>query len=145
MSWPVPTPGLVIRYSYLWDREFRAGREEGVKDRPCAVVLSTEEIEGQHRVYVLPVTHTRPVAPDEAVELPMATKKRLGLDGERSWIVTSETNAFKWPGPDLRFLPGQGPASIVYGNLPPDLLALVQKRFVTLARQRKAKLVRRTD
>ena len=39
MSWPVPRPGLVIRYSYLWESEAGAGREEGVKDRPCAIIL----------------------------------------------------------------------------------------------------------
>ena len=39
MSWPEPFPGLVVRYSYLWEREASQGREEGVKDRPCAVVL----------------------------------------------------------------------------------------------------------
>jgi hypothetical protein len=42
VSWPTPTPGLVIRYSYLWRNEAAAGREEGVKDRPCAIVLAVE-------------------------------------------------------------------------------------------------------
>ena len=56
MSWPVPRPGLVIRYAYLWRREARAGREEGSKDRPCAVVLAHKDQEGETRVYVLPVT-----------------------------------------------------------------------------------------
>jgi hypothetical protein len=37
VTWPAPQPGLLIRYFYLWEREeARAGREEGVKDRPCA-------------------------------------------------------------------------------------------------------------
>lgn len=39
MTLPVPEPGLVIRYAYLWDREAREGRDEGSKDRPCAIVL----------------------------------------------------------------------------------------------------------
>jgi len=38
VSLPTPRPGLVIRYSYLWAREHDQGREEGVKDRPCAVL-----------------------------------------------------------------------------------------------------------
>ena len=55
MIWPEPEPGLVIRYSYLWDREARAGREEGVKDRPCAVVMTvTPDTAADRRVYVLP-------------------------------------------------------------------------------------------
>jgi hypothetical protein len=48
VSWPVPRPGLVIRYSYLWESEARQGREEGVKDRPCAIVLVILR-EGEHR------------------------------------------------------------------------------------------------
>jgi hypothetical protein len=31
VSWPVPQPGLVIRYAYLWRREALAGQEEGAK------------------------------------------------------------------------------------------------------------------
>jgi hypothetical protein len=37
---PRPVPGLVVRYSYLWYREFLDGREEGRKDRPCAIVAA---------------------------------------------------------------------------------------------------------
>lgn len=35
MAPPEPTPGLVIGYAYLWEREARAGRDESVKDRPA--------------------------------------------------------------------------------------------------------------
>ena len=37
---PLPVPGLVIRYSYLWHSEHLAGREEGTKDRPCAIIAA---------------------------------------------------------------------------------------------------------
>jgi len=37
---PEPVPGLVIRYSYLWYAEHVLGREEGQKDRPCAIVAA---------------------------------------------------------------------------------------------------------
>ncbi len=30
----LPKPGEVINYSYLWEHEYRAGRDEGLKDRP---------------------------------------------------------------------------------------------------------------
>ncbi len=58
MSFPKPEPGLVIRYSYLWAREHDEGREEGVKDRPCAIVLATTDQEGETQVVVVPVTHS---------------------------------------------------------------------------------------
>jgi hypothetical protein len=40
VPFPEPYAGLVIRYSYLWKREHKAGFEEGTKDRPCAVVMA---------------------------------------------------------------------------------------------------------
>ena len=46
MTFPSPQPGLVIRYSYLWRREAAAGREEGVKDRPCAVIVAVTDEAG---------------------------------------------------------------------------------------------------
>lgn len=144
-SWPTPQPGLVVRYSYLWRREFLAGRGEGVKDRPCAVVVTAHGDDGATRVYVLPITHTAPLRETEAVEIPSPAKRRLGLDSDRSWVVLDEANVFTWPGPDLRFLPGEGPASAVFGFLPPGLFRVIRDRFLALARERRARLVSRTD
>lgn len=145
MTFPRPEPGLVIRYAYLWLSEYHEGRDEGTKDRPCAVVLSMADDEGETRVTVLPVTHTAPVDPSTAIELPVATKQRLGLDGERSWIVLGEGNEFLWPGPDVRSVPGANPASISYGFLPPGLFRIIRDRFLALARERKARAVPRTE
>ncbi len=55
MSWPVPHPGLVIRYSYLWYHEARGGQEDGLNDWPCAIVLASQHEDGSTRVYVLPM------------------------------------------------------------------------------------------
>ena len=107
MPLPAPVPGLVIRYSYLWASEYRRGQEEGTKDRPCAVVLATTDDSGQKIVTVLPISHALPTDPGLAVEIPPATKRRLTLDDERSWVVLTEANRFAWPGPDLRpLIPG---------------------------------------
>ena len=38
MDIPVPKPAQVIRYAYLWADEHEAGREEGSKNRPVAIV-----------------------------------------------------------------------------------------------------------
>ena len=145
MTWPTPQPGLVIRYSYLWQREAQAGQEEGVKDRPCAVVLASTDDEGRSRVYVLPITHSPPSNDTPAIEIPPTVKDRLGLDSERSWIVVSEANVFAWPGPDLRFIPDKGPASAAYGFLPPGLFRAMRDRFLEVDRQRKTALVKRTE
>ncbi len=145
MSWPTPEPGLVIRYAYLWRREALAGKDEGAKDRPCAVVLAHQDAEGETRVYVLPVTHSAAAADSDAVEIPIPVKRRLGLDEDRSWIIVSEANAFTWPGPDLRLVPGKGPESAAYGFLPPALFTVVRDRFLERARRRQAGLVGRTE
>ncbi len=91
MTWP----GLGIRCSYLWKNESDAGREDGIKDRPWAVVLAMKDDDSRTRVLVLPVTHSPPGPTDEGIQLPRSTKQRLGLDNERSWI--SEANEFSWP------------------------------------------------
>ena len=80
MALPEPVPGLVIRYAYLWLDEYRQGREEGVKDRPCAIILVTGEDDDGKLVTVLPVTYASPKDARFAVEIPAATKARLGMD-----------------------------------------------------------------
>lgn len=85
MSLPTPVPGLIIRYSYLWYREHLEGRDEGQKDRPCAIVAALRKDEnGEMRVLVLPITHSPPDHISLAIEIPAATKKRLQLDDARS-------------------------------------------------------------
>lgn len=145
MTLPAPEPGLVIRYSYLWLREYEQGREEGAKDRPCAIVLALIDADGDTHVTVLPVTHSMPSDPSAAVEIPLETKRRLGLDSERSWIVLDEGNEFVWPGPDLRSVPGADMSTVSYGFLPPRFFNLVRQRFLALARQRRAHGVQRTE
>ena len=123
--------GWIFRYSYLWDWQHREGREEGDKDRPClvlAIVTTTED--GTPVVRVLPITHTPPANPADAIEIPAAVKNRLRLDHERSWIVLTESNRFTWPGPDLRNIDTE---SGYYGALTPGLFAEVKRRFVAIA------------
>jgi len=103
---PTPVPGLVIRYSTLWYSEHLEGREEGHKDRPCAIVAALRADDtGNVRVLVLPITHSPPDHASLAVEIPAKVKQRLLLDDARSWVMLSEWNEFVWPGPDLRRLP----------------------------------------
>ncbi len=144
MSLPEPVPGLVIRYAYLWQVEHRRGQEEGLKDRPCAVILVTHDDQGDKVVTVLPITHTPPSQPDLAVEVPPATKRRLGLDDERSWIVVSEANRFVWPGPDLRLARPDDVASVAYGLLPDALFEEVKATLLSAIRARQVSTVPRT-
>lgn len=136
---PEPFPGLVIRYAYLWRKDHLAGQEEGVKDRPCAIVLSTRREGDECIVTVAPITHSPPASTATCVEIPARVKQHLKLDSERSWIVCTEVNRFVWPGPDLRRIPGQD--GYAYGVLPPRLFEQVKQ---TLLRTLMA-IVRRTS
>ena len=119
MASPLPVAGDIVRYSYLWRSEADRGRTEGSKDRPCAVVLAVLRANGLTRIVIAPVTHSAPTDPATAIEIPTATKARLGLDMDRSWIIVNEVNEFTWPGPDVRIVPHGSQANpFIYGQLP---------------------------
>lgn len=143
MTLPDPFPGLVLHYSYLWHDEHRRGQEEGTKNRPCVVVLAVTDLDGDTVVTVAPITHTPPRMAGEAVEIPAATKTRLGLDEGRSWIVVTEINRFRWPGVDL--LPVPGKAGYDYGVLPPGLFRQVREGIGSWVRLRKLRTTPRSD
>ncbi len=141
---PKPIVGHVISYAYLWQSEQVLGQEEGLKDRPCAVILVIAAEDDDQRVTVLPITHTPPVRPEFAIEIPSATKRRLGLDDHRSWVILTEANRFTWPGPDLRpTRRGEAP-SVLYGELPANLLIKIRDAFIALQSKHKA-IVTRTE
>ncbi len=144
MKLPKPEPGLVIRYSYLWMREYEEGREEGVKDRPCAIILATNG-EEKKQVLVVPITHTSPSDDEVAVELPQDVKRLLRLDAERSWVILSESNLFQWPGPDLRPSRKELDSSVAFGLLPPKIFSLLKDRFLRLEVSRRSNRIRRTE
>jgi hypothetical protein len=145
LPFPQPVPGLIVRYSYLWRADHRRGREEGVKDRPCAVILVTAGDEGERIVTVLPITHAQPSNLALAVEIPRATKRRLGLDDDRSWIVLTEANRFVWPGPDLRPVQSGDLASVAFGLLPRALFKEVTAKLADAVAARLVGVVPRTE
>lgn len=144
MALPDPVPGLVIGYAYLWRHEALRGLEDGRKDRPCVIVLAIETVEGRTVVTVAPITHTPPEQPELAIEIPPATKARLGLDAGRSWIVAADLNRFIWPGVDLRPV-RRGSRDYAYGLLPPGLYRAVRDRVLELARLGRSGLTRRGE
>jgi hypothetical protein len=145
LTFPTPRVGDVIRYAYLWKSEADAAQEEGLKDRPAAIVLVMKTASDQTSVTVAPITHTAPTDPADGIELAPATCRRLGLDDQRQWIIAAEINTFTWPGPDLRPLPGKGPESVILGMLPQRTRNALADRLRELARTRRVRHVRRTD
>lgn len=142
MPLPEPVPGLVVGYAYLWRNQQEQGRDEGVKDRPCVVVLTVRQEEDERIVTVAPITHAPPINSRDAIELPALVKRRLGLDAQRSWIVATELNRFLWPGPDLRPILGK-PGVFAYGGLPKQLMQQLKERITELSRDRRFRMVRR--
>ncbi len=145
MALPVPEPGLVLGYNYLWTHEHDAGLEEGRKARPCAVILAREVVNGVVQVSVVPITHSPPDAASLAIEIPAAVKRHLGLDSERSWIVVSEYNAFNWPGADLAPVSRETPDQFSYGLLPPALYEEIRSLMLEGLGQKKTRQVTRTS
>jgi hypothetical protein len=145
MPYPRPVTGLVIRYAYLWRDDFKKGKEEGVKDRPCAIILVTHDEDGKDIVTVLPITHSQPRDPMMAVEIPAVVKKRLGLDSHRSWVVLNEANQFAWPGPDLRPAISGDTDSVSHGVLPARLVQEIRTRFAALVRSQLNRIVPRSE
>jgi hypothetical protein len=140
---PVPEPGLVISYSYLWHSEYEREQEEGLKDRPCAIILVAEGATRATVVTVVPIAHSSPRG--DAVEIPLAVKRRLGLDEARSWAVVTEVNRFVWPGPDLRPVLRGGPARFDYGFLSPSLFRQIRDRLLATAAAQRLRLVPRSE
>ena len=144
MTFPTPIAGMVIHYAYLWQREHERGIEEGGKDRPCAVLLAVTDDAGDQQVIVLPITHSPPHDATTAIEIPAATKRRLNLDDDRSWVILEEANRFIWPGPDLRPMKSGNMTTVVYGELPADLFRKIRERWLALSASRRS-VVTRTE
>jgi len=125
----LPQPGEVLNYSYLWEYEYVKGRDEGIKDRPVAVVLVIRPKDGIDQVHVVPLTTKAPTRDQLAIEVPEAVRRDLGLSGNRSWIIITEWNRFAWPGYDIRPIVGCEPA-VSYGYLPASFFRRVRDAIV---------------
>lgn len=145
MSLPVPKPGLVIRYGFLWSSEAAAGATEGSKDRPCAIVVAARRLpNGDIDTIVAPITHRPPEDPAASIEVPAATCERLGLDSGRHWLRLDELNRFAWPGYDVRPIPGQ-PGRYDYGMLPLGLFEKLREGILARQKTRAGRIVSRGE
>jgi hypothetical protein len=145
MSLPVPKPGLVIRYGFLWSSEHAEGTTEGAKDRPCAIVVAARrDPSGDIQTIVAPITHRPPEDPGASIEIPAATCRNLGLDSGRHWLRLDELNRFVWPGYDLRPIPGQ-PGRYGYGMLPPGLFRQLRDGILARQKSRVGRIISRDE
>lgn len=132
-----PFPGMIVRYSFLWSSEAKAGRTEGRKDRPCVIITAIRRAaDGRLRVRVLPITHV-PSEEARSVAIPPKVKRHLGLDADASWIVLDEANEFFWPGVDLRPVSRLKPGVWTFGVLPMEIFDEIQSKLRTVLHQRR--------
>lgn len=122
MPFPEPKPGPVINYSYLWRSEFEKGPA-------CVVILAVQDVDGEQVVTVAPVTHSPPMTDMSAIEMSAPVKKHLGLDHQKSWIVTLEVNRFVWPGGDRRPIARNKPGQFAFGFIPGDLIREIREQI----------------
>jgi len=138
---PIPKPGLVIRYSFLWSTDHDRGATEGIKDRPCAIVVATPRDKNGHiHTIVAPITHSAPDDMNTSIEIPATVCKNLGLDAGRHWLRIDELNRFLWPGYDLR---ARADGRYEYGMVPPGLFEQLRLGIVELQRNRKGRVIAR--
>jgi hypothetical protein len=135
--------GLVFRYNYLWRHEANRGRTLS-KERPACLIATLARGSAGTIVVILPITHVQPPPEASALEIPAAVKSHLGLDEQRSWIVTSECNVDSWPNPDLVPVARRS-GGYAYGFLPPRLFNRVRNLFIRAARAGRVSTVRRTE
>jgi hypothetical protein len=142
MKFEGPRVGMVIRHWYLWRNEAEKGQEEGRKLRPCMVAITHQNEHDETEVYIAPITHVPPSDPKIAKEIPAATKARLRLDGERSWIITNELNRFTWRGPDVEETPA---GKWTYGYLPANFIKDTIEQIRGHGRERALSVANRDD
>lgn len=73
-------------------------------------------------------------------------KRRLGLDDAPSWVVTTEFNAFRWPGADLAVVRSDAAQQeYFYGALPEAMTRRLLELFHENTRLRRVRVVKRTQ
>ena len=118
-----PAAGLVVRYDYLWQREFLEQKVDGAKNRPCVVVVPMPVgADGRLKVILAAITHSRPYNLLDAIAIPANARRASGLDDQPSWITLDEVNIVDWI--DAGFVPATH-KNWSYGYLPKYLVSKV--------------------
>lgn len=137
----------MVRYDFLWKDEQRAGRDDGSKDRPCAIILvSKPKADGSTEVALCPITHSEPQGQETGVKIPLKMARHLGLDDQQSWIKTHELNSLIWPKDQVPFGISKSPSGAwSYGMLHKDIGAQVFTQLRENAQNKTLQNVRRDE
>ena len=143
-SYPEPQVGMVVSYCFLWPRQARKGLDVGEKNRPCLIMaVDTPKDGSPKKVFVAPITHTAPFQPEDSVQIPQETKRRIGLDHETSWLMLSDVNKFNWPGYDLGRVPRRNQPTCVYGSVSASFMNTAQHQMRDMFKEKRVTIVPR--
>lgn len=88
-----PTAGQVFDYHYLWKWQDEKGETEGRKKRPSCLALVVINAEGQHILFIAPITSKQPSADRQAIAIPETEAHRAKLDTNIPlWVIVDELN-----------------------------------------------------
>jgi hypothetical protein len=123
---PLPKPGDILNYVFLFSHERDAGRDEGIKARPVIVVA----VKGQ-RVWAVAVTTKGEKRPG-VLPIPDQVARSAGL-APGSAVVINQFNHFIWLGFDIR--PVTPEPGYIAGRIPPGFLNTIIDSITPTARR----------
>ena len=129
----------------MWAHEAARGEEDGRKHRPVVVVIAQQMVDGHTELLVVPVTTQPPTRAEDGFEIPTRVKAHLGLDAARCWIMVTELNRFRWPGPDIRPIEHGEERTPYYGFIPQPLFDAVLAAVIARAEGTRVKVTRRSE
>jgi hypothetical protein len=89
-----PKAGQVFDYHYLWKWQSEKGETEGRKKRPSCMALVMMNAQGQHVLFIAPITSKQPDAGRFAIAIPETEAHRAKLDSHIPlWVIVDEINA----------------------------------------------------
>jgi hypothetical protein len=83
--------GDIIKYSYLWAREYDGGEETGRKTRPACVMVTVMGPDRRKNTLIFAITSQPPRSDTLSIEVP-TTEARRGKLRQPAWVIVSEFN-----------------------------------------------------
>ena len=109
------------------------------------VVIAREVLADRTELLVVPVTTQPPQHAADGFEIPARVKAHLGLDAERCWIMVTELNRFRWPGPDIRPIEHNSDRTPYYGFIPQPLFDAILEAVIERREKRKLAITKRSE
>ena len=93
MAADFPKAGQVFGYHYLWKWQADRGETDGRKKRPICVAVVVVNADGQHVMFIAPITSKEPAKDRVAVVIPETEARRAKLDPKIPlWVMVDELN-----------------------------------------------------